>query len=144
MKWYRDYYNSAVGMVVLNEDGFDRLQVGDKLSDPNIGKRMFEMSGITWNDREGWEKGGAGVNTSKDGSSRSVVGVDHEGGEAVHMVALEDGSRGIIIGGDDGRIMMGKAKKNAILFESTLPFTGIKNFDSQGKLIWEQDMQKNK
>lgn len=46
MKYYQDYNHSAIGIVVMNEQGFDRVQLGDKLADPNIGKRMFEASGL--------------------------------------------------------------------------------------------------
>jgi hypothetical protein len=56
MEWYKSYYNGAEGIVVMNENGFDRVLVGDKLSDPNTGKRMFQSAGILWNDQEGWER----------------------------------------------------------------------------------------
>ena len=93
MEWYKNYYHCAEGIVVMNEQGFDRVLLGDKLADPNTGKRMFQSSGILWNDKEGWELGGAGVNTTEDGKSRSVMGVDDKDGEAVHIVALEDDTK---------------------------------------------------
>lgn len=140
MEWYKNYYHGAEGMVVMNEQGFDRVLLGDKLADPNIGKRMFQSSGILWNDQEGWELGGAGVNTTKDGKSRSVMGVDDKDGEAVHIVALEDGTKGLIIGGENGRLMIGMSKKDGQWFQNKQAFTGIKYFDNNGKLIWEQTM----
>ncbi len=143
MEWYKDYNHSAIGMVVMNEQGFDRVQLGDKLSDPNSGKRMFEAAGFMWNDAQGWEKGGAGVNTLKDGQSRSVVGLDDDGGEAVHLVALEDGTKGLIIGGENGRLMIGMSKKDGPWFQNKDAFTGIKYFDAEGNLVWEQDIKKN-
>lgn len=142
MKWYEDYNHSAIGMVVMNEQGFDRVQLGDKLSDPNSGKRMFEAAGFMWNDAEGWEKGGAGVNTLKNGESRSVVGLDDDGGEAVHLVALEDGTKGLIIGGENGRLMIGMSKKEGKWFQNEKAFTGIKFFDPDGNLVWEKEMKK--
>jgi hypothetical protein len=143
MKWYASYRNSVVGMVVMNEKGFDRLQFGDKVADPNIGQRMFESAGVFWNDKEGWERGGAGVNTTQDGKSRSVMGVDASDGEAVHIVALEDGSRAMVISGDNGHLMIGMSKENGQWFENKEPFTGIKFFDKKWKLVWEQEMKKN-
>jgi len=140
MEWYKNYYHGAEGIVVMNEQGFDRVLLGDKLADPNSGKRMFESSGILWNDKEGWELGGAGVNTTKDGKSRSAMGVDDNDGEAVHIVALEDGTKGLIIGGENGRLMIGMSKKNGQWFQNKEAFTGIKYFDNNGKLIWEQPM----
>jgi hypothetical protein len=142
MEWYKSYYHGAEGIVIMNENGFDRVLLGDKLADPNTGKRMFEPAGITWNDKEGWELGGAGVNTTKDGKSRSVMGVDDRDGEAVHIVALEDGTKGLIIGGENGRLMIGMSKKDGKWFQNKEAFTGVKYFDANGKLVWEQQMNK--
>lgn len=140
MKWYNDYYNGAEGIVVMNENGFDRVLLGDKLADPNTGKRMFQSAGILWNDKEGWELGGAGVNTTKDGKSRSVMGVDDRDGEAVHIIALEDGTKGLVIGGENGRLLIGMSKKEGQWFQNKDAFTGVKYFDSNGKLVWQQQM----
>lgn len=140
MQWYANYRNTANGMVVLNEHGFDRLQLGDQLSDPNIGKRQFEMAGLIWNDQQGWERGGLGVNTTNNGSSRSIIGVDNEHGEAVHIAALENGTKGIIINDESGRLLIGMSPANGKWFKNKQKFTGIKYFDHKGKLVWEQPM----
>ena len=142
MQWYKSYYHGAEGIVIMNENGFDRVLLGDKLADPNTGKRMFEPAGVLWNDKEGWELGGAGVNTTKDGKSRSVIGVDDRDGEAVHMIALEDGTKGLVIGGENGRLLIGMSKQNGKWFQNKEAFTGVKYFDSNGKLLWEQQMKK--
>jgi hypothetical protein len=140
MKYYKDYYNSAEGIVIMNENGFDRVLLGDKLADANTGKRMYEAAGISWNDKEGFELGGAGVNTTKEGKSRSVVGLDDRNGEAVHLIALEDGTKGLVIGGENGRLLIGMSMKNGQWFQTKDIFTGIKFFDNNGKLVWEQQM----
>jgi hypothetical protein len=140
MEWYKSYHHGAEGIVIMNENGFDRVLLGDKLADPNTGKRMFEPAGILWNDKEGWELGGAGVNTTKDGKSRSVMGVDDKDGEAVHIVALEDGTKGLIIGSENGRLMIGMSKKDGKWFQNKKAFTGVKFFDNNGRLVWEQQM----
>ncbi len=140
MEWYKNYYHGAEGIVVMNENGFDRVLLGDKLADPNIGKRMFQSAGILWNDKEGWELGGAGVNTTKDGKSRSVMGVDDKEGEAVHIVALEDGTKGLMIAGENGNLLIGMSKKDGGWFQNKEAFTGIKYFDKKGKLVWQQKM----
>lgn len=142
MEWYKNYRHDAEGIVIMNEDGFDRVLVGDKLADPNSGQRMFEPAGILWNDKQGWELGGAGVNTTEDGKSRSVIGVDSKEGEAVHLVALEDGTKGLVIGGDNGRLLIGMSKKNGLWFKNENEFTGVKYFDATGNLVWEQKMDK--
>ena len=142
MEWYKNYYHSAIGMVVMNEGGFDRVLMGDKLPDPNTGKRMFEAAGLMFNDKEGWERGGLGVNTTKEGESRAAFGLDDDNGEAVHLVALEDGTKGLMIGGENGRLLIGMSKKNRPWFQTKKAFTGIKYFSNEGKLLWEQDMSK--
>ncbi len=142
MQWYRDYYHGGTGMLVMNEEGFDRVLVGDKLADPNTGKRMFEPAGILWNDRKGFERGGAGVNTTKDGQARSVIGVDAENGEAAHIIALEDGTNAIAIRGDNGMLLIGLTNKGSEFFQSKDAFTGMKFFDAQGKLAWELPMRR--
>jgi len=142
MEYYRNYYNATEGMVVMNEDGFDRVLIGDKLADANTGKRMFEAAGISWNDKNGFELGGAGVNTTEDGKSRGVIGLDDSNGEALHLVSLEDGTKGLIIAGENGRLLIGMSAKNGEWFQNENAFTGIKYFDNQGKLIWSQEMMK--
>lgn len=142
MEWYKNYYHGAEGIVIMNENGFDRVLLGDKLADPNTGKRMFEPAGILWNNKEGWELGGAGVNTTADGKARAVIGVDDSEGEAVHIIALEDGTKGLVIGGERGRLIIGMSKQNGQWFQNKEFFTGIKYFNNEGKLVWEQQMNK--
>ena len=134
MKWYKDYYHGGIGMAILNEQGFDKVVIGEKLSDPNSGKRMFEPTGMFWNDDEGWERGGIGVNKTKDGKYRTAVGLDDETGEAVHLVALEDGTKGLIIGSEKGRMLLGRSPKGGF-FGSKEEFSGIQYFDTKGKLV---------
>ena len=38
MSWYQDYNHSTNGILILSEDGFDRIALGDPKADPNIGK----------------------------------------------------------------------------------------------------------
>lgn len=142
MEFYKDYYHSTNGMVIMNENGFDRVLLGDKLADANTGKRNFEAAGISWNDKFGFELGGAGVNTTKDGKSRGVIGLDDSNGEALHLVVLEDGTKALIIGGENGRLMIGLSNENGEWFQNSEKFVGIKYFDNNGKLIWEQQMDK--
>lgn len=146
MNWYKNYKNTADGIVFMNDKGFDVVQIGDDLSDPNVGKRLFRSTGILWNTQDGWERGGAGVNTTNDGKARPTIGLDDESGEALHLICLEDGSKGIIIGGENGSLRIGMAKKEGELFQNKGDFTGIKFFDNEGKIIWEQkiDMRNSK
>ncbi|HEY1112888.1 MAG TPA: hypothetical protein VGE66_04985 [Chitinophagaceae bacterium] len=142
MKAYRSYNHNVDGIVVMNENGFDRVVVGDKLPDPNTGKKLFESAGILFNDREGWERAGGGVNTTKEGKARAVYGLDDPDGEAVHLVTLEDGTKGLIIAGQNGMMILGMSNKPSEWFQNKEPFSGIRYFDTNGKLLWEQKMIK--
>ncbi len=142
MGWYSDYEHSAEGIVIMKERGFDRVQIGDKLSDAISRKRQFEVAGINLNNKEGWEIGGAGVNTTADGKSRGVIGLNDREGGAIHLIALEDGTKGLIIGGENGRLMIGMSKKKAQWFQNDNEFVGVKFFDIQGKLFWNQTMNR--
>lgn len=140
MEWYKNYKHSAVGMVVMNDKGFDRVLIGDSLADPNIGNRSFELSGMIWNDAQGWERGGLGVNTTKSGLSRSVIGVDAMSGEAAHLVAMEDGTKGLIINQGEGRIIIGQSKKkNSTEADKELM---IRYFNNKGDIVWERDLSR--
>ena len=141
MKLYKSYYHGTEGIVIMNEDGFDRILLGDKLADSNVGTRMFEAAGITWNDQRGFELGGAGVNTDADGNARGVVGLDNPNGEAIHMVALEDGTNALIIGGTNGTMIIGLSKKGGMLASGEKAFLGIKYMNNQGKIVWEQAIE---
>ena len=140
MEYYKKYNHSTEGIVIMNGQGFDRVLLGDRLADANTGERIFEAAGISWNDKNGFELGGAGVNTTKEGKSRGVIGLDDSNGEALHLVSLEDGTKGLIISGKNGRLMIGMSDKNGEWFQNKKDFTGIKFFDSNGKLVWQQNM----
>lgn len=144
MEFYKNYYHATDGIVIMNENGFDRVLLGDKLADANTGKRNFEAAGISWNDRNGFELGGAGVNTTKEGKARGVIGLDDSDGEALHIVTLEDGTKAIIIGGENGRLMIGMSNKNGEWFQNKESFVGMKFFNNTGELIWEQQMNTKK
>lgn len=140
MNWYKTYKNTADGIVFLIAQGFDVVQVGDDLSDPNVGNRLFRFNGILWNNQSGWERGGAGVNTTADGKSRPAIGLDDDSGEALHMISLEDGSKGIIIADENGSFRIGLAKKEGAVFQNKGSFAGIKYFYRNGKMVLEQKM----
>ncbi|MCU0394290.1 MAG: hypothetical protein MUF29_00155 [Chitinophagaceae bacterium] len=139
MQWYREYYHGANGLVLLNEQGFDKLLLGDQLADPNTGKRIASPTGMLWNDDDGFERGGIGLNRlHSNGKYRNGIGLDDDQGEALHMVLLEDGSRLIRMAGTDGYTLLGATPADNPFFQSKGPFSGIRRFDSTGKMIWEQ------
>ena len=85
------------GMLVLDENGFDRLAIGDSTPDPNIGKRIGAGPGIDINDAAGFERTGYGLVTV-DGKDRVVLGLDSKSGEeALSLMVREDGAAGLSI-----------------------------------------------
>lgn len=142
MGWYKKYKNSSNGIVFMNEEGFDEVLVGEDLADANVGVRMFKLSGILFNNKKGWERGGAGVNTLENGKTRQGFGFDDDSGEAMHMMTFEDGSKALIIADENGSLRIGMAKKPGELLQNKEKFTGIKYFNDKGELIWEQQINK--
>jgi len=61
MGWYQDYQHSTNGILILSEDGFDRIAIGDPKPDPNIGRRLGPSTGVVINDPEGFERTGYGL-----------------------------------------------------------------------------------
>ncbi len=146
MEWYKNYRHSAFGMVVMNEKGIDVVQIGDKLSDPNVGRRIFLPTGILLNNQKGLEVGGFGTHTFEDGRSGVALGLDDPGNgrEALHALVLSDGTRALILQDPNGKLVVGfgKPKNNLFKNNDSLSFVGIKYFDKKDNLIWEEKMNK--
>ncbi len=97
MKFYEGYRQSMHGMLVLDENGHDRLAIGDSTPDPNIGTRIGAGPGITINDAEGFERTGYGLLTVA-GKDRVVLGLDgKDGDEAVVLSVHDDGQAGLSV-----------------------------------------------
>lgn len=112
-EWYPTYRNSVNGMIVLDENGIDRLAIGDSVPDPNIGRRVGSEVGIIINDAEGFERSGYGL-LRVDSAYRVSLGLDQGGREAISLVVDDaSGNRGIIIGGDSSRLFLGHAPHGA-------------------------------
>ena len=56
MGWYKEYNHDANGIVILDENGWDKIIVGDPAPDPIIGKRIGSSTGIIINDKTGLER----------------------------------------------------------------------------------------
>lgn len=140
MQWYRDYRHSANGLLVMNADGFDKVLLGDQLPDPNTGRRLYEPTGLLWNDDRGFERGGLGTNKTADGQYRTVLGLDDADGEALHLFTLEDGSKALRIAGSRGYLLVGLSAKKSGLLQTDTAFAGLRYFSPQGKLLWQQSV----
>ncbi len=146
MEWYKNYRHSAFGMVVMNEKGIDVMQVGDQLSDPNVGRRIFLPTGILLNNQKGLEVGGFGTHTFDDGRSGVALGLDDpaNGREAFHALVLSDGTRALILQDANGKLVLGLGTSKNDIFRNkdSLNFVGIKYFDKKDNLLWEQKINK--
>lgn len=91
MGYYANYRHSMHGMLILDENGFDRVAIGDSTPDPNIGRRLGPGTGIQINDDRGFERSGYSL-LKVNGSDRVVLGLDGPRGEGV-VLSLIDGSR---------------------------------------------------
>ena len=109
MDYYQDYSHDTNGMLILSEDGFDRLAVGDPTPDPNIGRRIAPSTGMVINDTEGFERMGYGVKPM-DGRYRVSLGLDTDRIEEGLILMLDDGGpRGVLVGTAGDRIFLGSA-----------------------------------
>lgn len=121
MEYYKNYRHQAYGMVVMNDKGIDVLQVGDKLSDANTGRRIEDIAGMLWNNQNGMELGGVGVFTSEEGKSSTGISFDDPttgGSEALKIGVDDDGTKTInLIDTQEGEFILGFGKPKTELFK---------------------------
>jgi hypothetical protein len=109
MDYYQDYSHDTNGMLILSEDGFDRLIVGDPTPDPNIGRRIAPATGMVINDTEGFERTGYGV-LPVNGGYNVGLGLDTDRiAEGLSLVLQDDGPHGILVGTPADGIFLGTA-----------------------------------
>jgi hypothetical protein len=92
MTSYNKLWHAMHGLLVLDENGFDRFAVGDSMPDPNIGRRIGAGTGLLINNSKGYERGGYGM-TVVNGHERIVVGLDSKQGPEGLALILDDAGR---------------------------------------------------
>jgi len=109
MDFYQDYSHETTGLLILSEDGFDRLVVGDPVPDPNIGQRIAPSTGMVINDANGFERMGYGVKPM-DGNYRVSLGLDTDRiQEGLILILDDDGPHGVLVGSGPDRVFLGTA-----------------------------------
>ena len=109
MRSYRERVRSSMdGLLILTEDGFDRVALGAPYPDPWFGPRLGPGAGMIVNDDRGTERTGYGV-LEVDGGERVVLGLDSQGREGVTLSLLEDGKRGLSVYDGEGTLFLGRA-----------------------------------
>jgi len=132
MDSYEDYNHGTSGLVILNEDGFDRLILGEETPDPHVGKRIAPSSGLVVHDRKGFERGGFGV-LSREDSDYVALGLDSDRGEAVSLIAYDEGMVGVYLNEGGDFMFLGKGPEGSMPYHDE-PFLGL-TFWRDGEVI---------
>lgn len=139
MGYYQDYVHETNGMLILSENGFDRLVVGDPVPDPNIGRRIAPSTGMVINDDEGFERTGYGV-LPVNGSYNVGLGLDTERiQEGLSLVLHDNGPRGILIGTLADGIFIGSAPAGHAWTGLAVAFQGLL-VRRAGAIVYEMNL----
>ena len=138
MASYEDYEHGANGLVILNEDGFDRLILAEETPDPHVGKRIAPSTGLVVHDRIGFERGGFGV-LSREDSDFVVLGLDSSRGEAVSLIAYDEGMVGVFLNEGGDVMFLGKAPAGSMSYYDE-PFLGL-TFWRGGEVIHDLNVE---
>jgi hypothetical protein len=114
---------SPVGMLVLDENGFDRLGVGDQLGDVNTGRRIGNPTGMFMNNEKGFERAGFGV-MQVNGVTQVGLGMDAEYGEALTLAVSKDIGGGLRINDSTNQVFFGTIPPNKWENQTDKPFSG--------------------
>lgn len=128
--WFEELNNNSNGIIILDENGHDRIALGNGVPDPNIGKRIGKTStGIVINDENGFERTGYGHNQLNDnGDSRVTIGLDNPGSsEGLILTILENGTTGINMFNKEGQLFFGKSYNSFGISDSIFNGLLIKN-----------------
>jgi hypothetical protein len=110
------------GLLILDEEGFDRIAVGDPVPDPNIGKRIAPSTGIVINDEQGFERSGYGLLKVED-QYRVVLGLDSaKGVEGLTLSLVDDERVGLRVQDGERSLYLGTAPSGNLMPE---PFHGL-------------------
>ena len=120
---FDELHKAPIGMLVLDENGFDRVAIGDQLPDANTGKRIGTATGLTIHNDKGYER--AGFGTIKVGNKFQVgLGMDDEYGEALNLFASKDFGVGLRINDSKNQLLFGTLEPNKMYNKSDQPFSG--------------------
>lgn len=135
MENFKKYNSSTNGLLILDENGFDRIALGDPTPVPNIG-RIAPSSGMVINDEKGDERSGYGFMKLKDGTQRVGLGLDSHSVESINLFVDEKdrrvGNVGIRVKDNNNQSMfLGSLSMSNPIMKLTDPFSGllIKNGD---------------
>lgn len=131
---FKNYYSkldhSANGIIILDENGYDRIAIGNNVPDPNIGTRIGKGTGVVLNDERGEERSGYNVLNVK-GQNRVALGLDRDNGtEGIIVGVLEDGTAGVYASNKKKSLFLGTAPESSFITGIKQPFFGLIASDS--------------
>jgi hypothetical protein len=125
LDWYKDYRHATNGLLILDENGFDRIALGDPVPDPNIGKRIGPSTGVVINDERGFERSGYGLLKVKD-RYRVALGMDSaRGREGLTLALFDEGRVGVTVADGQRVVYLGSAPAKDSLTGTAGPFHGL-------------------
>jgi len=125
LEWYKDYRHATNGLLILDENGFDRVALGDPVPDPNIGKRIGPSTGVVINDERGFERSGYGLLKVK-GRYRVALGMDSaKGREGLTLALFDEGRVGVTVSDGQRVAYLGSALARDGLTGTAGPFHGL-------------------
>lgn len=124
MDLYQTYQHGANGIILLDENGHDRVAIGSPVPDPWFGKRIGASTGMTLLDEEGLERSGYGL-LKVDGVYRANLGFDYPGKEGMTFSLDDNGETGIFIRDTEKSIFIGKADSTNMYTGELFPFNGL-------------------
>jgi len=121
--WYERLNHSTTGIVILDENGHDRIAIGDPMPDPNIGRRIAPSTGIQINDEQGFERSGWGYFEARNSVG---LGLDRRDGEGLNLI-VSDTTSGVLINEAESksRTFLGNAPGGWFGTGRDKPFQGL-------------------
>ena len=126
MDYYKKYDHSANGMIILDENGFDKIAIGDPVPDLSFGKRIAPATGMILNDEQGIERSGYALLKVND-VQRVTLGMDgRDGKEGLLFILDDNGVTGVNVRGAGKSIFLGNVPDNKKSnFGFPTPFHGL-------------------
>ena len=135
--WFEEMNHDCFGILVLDENGHDRLAFGSPTPDPNIGLRIGPATGVQINDEYGFERSGYAYMPLGEDRNRVVLGLDNpNSSEGTTLSILEDGTAGLSVFNSKTRssLFLGNSEANSYMTPGKSKYFGLAVKDSTGRV----------
>lgn len=130
--WFEEMNHDCYGILILDENGHDRLALGSPTPDPNIGLRIGPSTGLEINDEKGYERSGYGL-MPVNGKNRVALGLDSPNSQEGAVFAMyEDGTVGLGVFDSQKKesMFLGKSETGSYMTPGKEKFFGLAIKDS--------------